>query len=102
MPVLPVSEQLAPLRLRRRLAGEDSKFEKLRAVMSDSAFAPEKLVVFTEHRDSAEFLVCRLEELGFVYLEMATTEDGARTAIERLNGRLTREQVAAIDEREHT
>ena len=214
-------------------AGEDSKFEKLRAIMSDSAFAREKLIVFTEHRDTAEFLVRRLEGLGFtgkvalihggldyrereaqvelfrrpadrggasylvatdaageginlqfcwlmanydvpwnpgrleqrmgrihrygqvrdpvvivnliasetregrvlkvlldklelirkqlrsdkvfdvvgrlfenvplnVYLEMATTEDGARIAIEKLGGRLTREQVAAIDEREHT
>ena len=36
-------------------AGEDSKFEKLRAVMADPAFAQEKLIVFTEHRDTAEF-----------------------------------------------
>ena len=51
----------------RRLAetGEDSKFEKLRAVMADQAFAREKLIVFTEHRDTAEFLVHRLEGLGF-------------------------------------
>ena len=51
----------------RRLAetGEDSKFEKLRAVMADPAFAREKLIVFTEHRDTAEFLVHRLEGLGF-------------------------------------
>ena len=51
----------------RRLAetGEDSKFEKLRAVMDDSDFAQEKLIVFTEHRDTAEFLVRRLEGLGF-------------------------------------
>ena len=46
-------------------AGEDSKFEKLRAVMADPAFAREKLIVFTEHRDTAEFLVRRLEGLGF-------------------------------------
>ena len=51
----------------RRLAetGEDSKFEKLRTVMTDPAFAREKLIVFTEHRDTAEFLVRRLEGLGF-------------------------------------
>ena len=51
----------------RRLAeaGEDSKFAKLRAVMTDPAFAREKLIVFTEHRDTAEFLVHRLEGLGF-------------------------------------
>ena len=46
-------------------SGEDSKFETLRAVMADPAFAREKLIVFTEHRDTAEFLVRRLEGLGF-------------------------------------
>ena len=45
--------------------GEDSKFEKLRAVMADPVFAREKLIVFTEHRDTAESLVRRLEGLGF-------------------------------------
>ena len=51
----------------RRLAeaGNDSKFEKLRAFMADPAFAREKLIVFTEHRDTAEFLVHRMEGLGF-------------------------------------
>ena len=51
----------------RRLAdeGEDSKFEKLRGVLRDSNFAREKFIVFTEHRDTAEFLVRRLEGLGF-------------------------------------
>ena len=45
--------------------GDDSKFEKLRAIMDDSLFAGEKLIVFTEHRDTAEFLAGRLEGLGF-------------------------------------
>ena len=51
----------------RRLAdaGEDSKFEKLRAVLRAPDFAHEKFIVFTEHRDTAEFLVRRLEGLGF-------------------------------------
>ena len=51
----------------RRLAnaGEDSKFEKLRAVLRDPTFAHEKFIIFTEHRDTAEFLVRRLEGLGF-------------------------------------
>ena len=56
------------LRVRaQRLAdgGEDSKFEKLRDVLRDPAFAREKFIVFTEHRDTAEFLVHRLEGLGF-------------------------------------
>lgn len=46
-------------------AGEDSKFEKLRSVLRDPAFAREKFIIFTEHRDTAEFLVRRLEGLGF-------------------------------------
>ncbi|MGI9229893.1 MAG: helicase-related protein [Gammaproteobacteria bacterium] len=45
--------------------GEDSKFEKLRAVLQDEAYANEKFIIFTEHRDTAEFLVRRLEGLGF-------------------------------------
>lgn len=46
-------------------AGEDSKFEKLRAVLRDPSFAREKFIIFTEHRDTAEILVRRLEGLGF-------------------------------------
>ena len=51
----------------RRLVdrGEESKFEKLREVLRDSEFAGEKFIVFTEHRDTAHFLVRRLESLGF-------------------------------------
>ena len=45
--------------------GEDSKFEKLRGVLRSADFAREKFIVFTEHRDTAEFLVRRLEGLGF-------------------------------------
>jgi superfamily II DNA/RNA helicase len=46
-------------------ASEDSKFEKLRVVLRDPSFAREKFIIFTEHRDTAEFLVRRLEGLGF-------------------------------------
>ena len=51
----------------RRLldAGEESKFEKLREVLRTPDYVDEKLIVFTEHRDTAEFLVRRLEGLGF-------------------------------------
>ena len=51
---------------RNRLeTGEESKFEKLREVLRDPNYIDEKLIVFTEHRDTAEFLVRRLEGLGF-------------------------------------
>ena len=51
----------------RRLldAGEESKFEKLREVLRDPNYLDEKLIIFTEHRDTALFLVGRLEGLGF-------------------------------------
>ena len=45
--------------------GEESKFEKLREVLSDSKYVDEKFIIFTEHRDTAEFLVRRFESLGF-------------------------------------
>lgn len=45
--------------------GEESKFEKLREVLLDDRFRGEKLIVFSEHRDTLEFLVGRLEGLGY-------------------------------------
>ena len=45
--------------------GEESKFEKLREVLRDPEYAGEKFIVFTEHRDTAYFLIRRLEGLGF-------------------------------------
>jgi superfamily II DNA or RNA helicase len=45
---------------------EDSKFAKLREVLSDPAYAGEKFIIFTEHRDTLEFLVRKFEGLGFV------------------------------------
>jgi len=46
-------------------AGEESKFEKLREVLRDPLYQDHKLIIFTEHRDTLEFLVRRLEGLGF-------------------------------------
>ena len=51
---------------RIRVAGADeSKFDKLQEVLRDPRFTDDKMIVFTEHRDTAEFLVRRLEGLGF-------------------------------------
>ena len=51
----------------RRLfdAGEESKFEKLREVLAAPDYRGQKLIIFTEHRDTAGFLVRRLEGLGY-------------------------------------
>ncbi len=45
--------------------GHESKFEKLREVLTDPKFRDEKLIVFTEHRDTLAWLGQRLEALGF-------------------------------------
>ena len=45
--------------------GQESKFEKLRELLSDPNHRDEKVLVFTEHRDTLTFLVRRLEGLGF-------------------------------------
>jgi len=46
-------------------AGGESKFEKLREVLTDPRFRGEKCIIFTEHRDTLEWLGRRLEALGF-------------------------------------
>ena len=59
----------------RRLvnAGDESKFEKLREVLEDPGFADgasvarlPKWLIFSEHRDTVDFLVRRIEALGYV------------------------------------
>ncbi len=45
--------------------GHESKFEKLREILTDAKFAGEKFIVFTEHRDTLDFLVRRLGGMGY-------------------------------------
>jgi superfamily II DNA or RNA helicase/transcriptional regulator with XRE-family HTH domain len=45
-------------------AADESKFQRLREVLADQRFAGEKMLVFTEHRDSMDYLVQRLEAMG--------------------------------------
>ena len=45
-------------------SGRESKFDKLREVLEDPSHAAEKWLVFTEHRDTMDYLVRRLEGLG--------------------------------------
>ncbi len=48
------------------LDGDDeAKFRRLRELVRDPKFRGEKLIVFTEHRDTLRFLVSRLEALGY-------------------------------------
>lgn len=45
--------------------GEEAKFARLLEAMKDPRFANEKMLVFTEHRDTANYLTAKLEALGF-------------------------------------
>lgn len=45
--------------------GQESKFDKLLDVLRDPKFKDEKLIIFTEHRDTLNFLVRRLEGMGY-------------------------------------
>ena len=45
--------------------GHESKFDKLLEILRDPRFKDEKLIIFTEHRDTLNFLVRRLEGMGF-------------------------------------
>lgn len=58
-------EQLRDLAQKVHDAGQESKFDKLRTVITDPKFAGEKLIVFTEHRDTLDFLVRRLGGMGY-------------------------------------
>ena len=58
-------EQLRGLAQRVDDLGQESKFDKLQTVIIDHRFAGEKLIVFTEHRDTLNFLVRRLGGMGY-------------------------------------
>jgi len=45
--------------------GGESKFDKLREVLNDSRFAGEKFIIFTEHRDTPDYLTKRLNGMGY-------------------------------------
>ncbi len=53
--------QLASAVLER---GEESKFEKLREFLMDPKYREEKVIIFSEHRDTMNYLVRRLEAMG--------------------------------------
>ncbi len=69
--------------------GEDSKFQKLREVIRDPRWRDEKILVFTEHRDTLDFIVRSLEGMGFA--GRVARIHGAMDYLER------QEQVAFFD-----
>ena len=45
--------------------GTESKFDRLRGVLTDPRWSDEKFIIFTEHRDTLTYLVRRLEGMGY-------------------------------------
>jgi len=45
--------------------GAESKFDKLREVLTDPKFVGEKFIIFTEHRDTLDYLIYRLGGMGY-------------------------------------
>ena len=45
-------------------SGQESKFARLREFLRDPQYANEKVIIFTEHRDTLDFLVQRLKGIG--------------------------------------
>jgi superfamily II DNA or RNA helicase/transcriptional regulator with XRE-family HTH domain len=57
--------KLAELARQVHDSGEESKFERLREVIQDPRFKDEKILIFTEHKDTLDFLVSKLGRIGF-------------------------------------
>jgi len=45
--------------------GQESKFDKLREAIKDPRYRDEKMIIFTEHRDTLDYLTRRLSGIGF-------------------------------------
>lgn len=61
-------EQVAMLRdLAKQVydLGQESKFDKLSEILTDPKFVGEKFIVFTEHRDTLDYLTQRLGGMGY-------------------------------------
>ena len=82
-------QRLLDLAKRVQDSGQESKFEKLREVLTASKFNGEKFIVFTEHRDTLDFIVSRLEGMGYtgqvarIHGGMSTQPDSAAGLSER-------------------
>ncbi|MBI5911557.1 MAG: DUF3883 domain-containing protein [Betaproteobacteria bacterium] len=45
--------------------GQESKFEKMRELLREPQFENQKVIIYTEHKDTLEFLTRRLDAMGF-------------------------------------
>jgi superfamily II DNA or RNA helicase/DNA-binding XRE family transcriptional regulator len=71
--------------------GQESKFERLVQILRDPRFQDEKVIIFTEHRDTLYFLVRRLEGIGFSG-QVAQIHGGMGTKPNSATGRSERDE----------
>jgi SNF2 family DNA or RNA helicase len=80
---------------------DDFKFEKLREVIDDARFKHEKILIFTEHRDTLNFLIRRLEGLGFTG-QVAKIHGGMGTRPSPATGLSERDEQVEFFKRSHS
>ncbi len=74
-------EELVALARRVQDLGEESKFDKLCEFIRHPQFWDEKVIIFTEHRDTLDYIVRRLQGIG--YAEQVATIHGGMPYEER-------------------
>src|SRR5262249_25107210 len=72
--------------------GHESKFERLREVIEDPRFKDEKILVFTEHKDTLDFLVPALTRFAFAG-RIAQIHDGMQYGERQENVELFRRRA---------
>lgn len=58
-------KQLVTLAEAVNRSGHESKFERLAAMLRSPKYRDEKVIIYTEHRDTLDFLIRRLEGMGY-------------------------------------
>lgn len=61
--------------------GRDSKLERLRELLADPAYRDQKVIIYTEHKDTLDFLTRALEGMG--YAGQVATVHGGMSFVER-------------------
>jgi superfamily II DNA/RNA helicase len=71
--------------------GQESKFARLSQILRDPQFKDEKVILFTEHKDTLNFLLHRLEGIGFAG-QVAQIHGGMGTKPNPTTGRSERDE----------
>ncbi len=75
--------------------GDEAKFEKLCEIITDPAYRNEKMLIFTEYRDTLDYLVRRLQGIGFAG-QIASIHGGMSTKPDPVTGLSERDEQVEI------